>query len=148
MRIFSAVLLIAVAAGCARRPIIQERQVETRVVVEEKTIELPREVRYEFEPCDTAGIVRAFAIADTTAKTKIRIYNDGRRIVVRVRVDTVESIKVLRDTTRIVERVERRVKTKAPGRQKRSGAGWRGFVWGVVVGIGMSLFLLSGFSRR
>jgi len=148
MRIFNAVLLISVAAGCARRPIVQDRQVETRVVVEEKTIELPREIRYEFEPCDSAGIVRRFAIADTTGKTKMKIYNDGRRIVVRVKVDTIESVKIIKDTTRIVEQVERSVKTKASGGQKRSGAGARGFVWGIVVGIGMSLFLSSGLSRR
>lgn len=145
MRIFKAALLIALATGCARRPAIQDRQVETRVVVEERLIELPREIHYEFVPCDSAGIVRDFRLTDTTGRTGVQIYNDGNRVVVRVKVDTIQSVKIVRDTTRIVERVESRPVVKAP-RRKRPG--WHGFAWGVVVGFCGGLFVAAGIGRR
>jgi hypothetical protein len=128
--IFSLVLL-----GCCRKPaevirtsaiVHTDRQVVTAGSLTELT--LP-------DLCDSAGVVRRFALRDSAKTSVLSVANSGNGIVIRLRRDTVVQRLILRDTT-IVERV---VQVKEKKRRSR----WPILFVGAILGLLVSVVLFA-----
>ena len=85
--------------------------------------------------CDSAGIVRRFALRDSTKTSVLSVANSGTGIVIRLRRDTVVERLILRDTT-IVERV---VQVKEKKRKSR----WPILFVGAILGLLVSVVLFA-----
>jgi hypothetical protein len=128
--IFSLVLL-----GCCRKQVEQvrtsaivhtDRQVVTAGSLTELT--LP-------DLCDSAGVVRRFALRDSTKTSVLSVSNSGSGIVIRLRRDTVVERLILRDTTI----VERTVYQQPKKRKSR----WPILMAGAILGLLVSVVLFA-----
>ena len=128
--IFSLVLL-----GCCRKPaevirtsaiVHTDRQVVTAGSLTELT--LP-------DLCDSAGVVRRFALRDSTKTSVLSVANSGGGIVIRLRRDTIVERLILRDTTI----VERTVVVQPKKRKSR----WPILLVGAILGLVASVVLFA-----
>jgi hypothetical protein len=87
--------------------------------------------------CDSAGIVRRFALRDSTKTSVLSVANSGTGIVIRLRRDTVVERLILRDTTI----VERTVVVQPKKRKSRWPILIAGAALGLLVSIGLILKL-------
>lgn len=85
--------------------------------------------------CDSAGIVRRFALRDSTKTSVLSVANSGNGIVIRLRRDTVVQRLIVRDTT-IVERT-------VVVQPKKRKSKWPILLLGAVVGLVASIVLFS-----
>jgi len=121
--------------GCCRKQVEQvrtsavvhtDRQVVTAGSLTELT--LP-------DLCDSAGIVRRFALRDSTKTSVLSVANSGTGIVIRLRRDTVVERLILRDTTI----VERTVVVQPKKRKSR----WPILLVGAILGLVASVVLFA-----
>ena len=139
------VFIILAAVSCRAKRTAETERLETRTIFQERVIELPGETEYVFYPCDTAGIIRPFLFRDTTARRSLIVEgNAGGMIKIRYRTDTIQSVKIERDTTRVIRYVER---TTAGNGRARRGRAWRAFVLGSIAGAAGMLFLYAYLRR-
>jgi len=85
--------------------------------------------------CDSAGIVRRFALRDSTKTSVLSVANSGTGIVIRLRRDTVVERMILRDTTI----VERTVVVQPKKRKSR----WPILLVGAILGLLASVVLFA-----
>ena len=85
--------------------------------------------------CDSAGIVRRFALRDSTKTSVLSVANSGNGIVIRLRRDTVVERLILRDTTI----VERTVVVQPKKRKSR----WPILLVGAILGLLASVVLFA-----
>ena len=121
--------------GCCRKPaevirtqaiVHTDRQVVTAGSLTELT--LP-------DLCDSAGVIRRFALRDSTKTSVLSVQNSGSGIVIRLRIDTVVQRFVERDTTI----VERTVYVQA---KKRKSA-WPVLLVGAILGLVVSIVIFA-----
>jgi hypothetical protein len=117
--------------GCCRKPaevirtsaiVHTDRQVVTAGSLTELT--LP-------DLCDSAGVVRRFALRDSAKTSVLSVANSGSGIVIRLRRDTIVERLIMRDTT-IVERV---VQVKEKKRKSRWPILFVGAIMGLLVSV-------------
>jgi len=84
--------------------------------------------------CDSAGVVRRFALRDSTKTSTLSVQNSGGGIVIRLRRDTVVERLILRDTT-IVERT-------VVVQPKKGKSRWPILVAGAVLGLIIAIVLI------
>jgi hypothetical protein len=85
--------------------------------------------------CDSAGIVRRFALRDSAKTSVLSVANSGTGIVIRLRRDTVVERLILRDTTI----VERTVVVQPKKRKSR----WPILLVGAILGLVASVVLFA-----
>ena len=85
--------------------------------------------------CDSAGIVRRFALRDSAKTSVLSVANSGTGIVIRLRRDTVVERLILRDTTI----VERTVVVQPKKRKSR----WPILLVGAILGLLASVVLFA-----
>ena len=84
--------------------------------------------------CDSAGVVRRFALRDSAKTSTLSVQNSGGGIVIRLRRDTVVQRLIVRDTT-IVERTV----VVQPKKRKRR---WPILIAGAALGLLISIVLI------
>jgi hypothetical protein len=84
--------------------------------------------------CDSAGIVRRFALRDSTKTSVLSVANSGTGIVIHLRRDTVVERLILRDTT-IVERT-------VVVQPKKGKSRWPILIAGAALGLLVSIGLI------
>jgi hypothetical protein len=121
--------------GCCRKPaevirtsaiVHTDRQVVTAGSLTELT--LP-------DLCDSAGVVRRFALRDSTKTSVLSVANSGNGIVIRLRRDTIVERLIMRDTTI----VERTVYQQPKKRKSR----WPILLVGVILGLLVSVAIFA-----
>ena len=85
--------------------------------------------------CDSAGVVRRFALRDSAKTSVLSVANSGTGIVIRLRRDTVVERLILRDTTI----VERTVVVQPKKRKSR----WPILLMGAILGLLASVVLFA-----
>jgi hypothetical protein len=85
--------------------------------------------------CDSAGVVRRFALRDSTKTSVLSVANSGSGIVIRLRRDTVVERLILRDTT-IVERV-------VVAQPKKRKSRWPILMAGAILGLLVSVAIFA-----
>ena len=131
----STLIFSLLLAGCCRRPaevirtsaiVHTDRQVVTAGSLTELT--LP-------DLCDSAGVVRRFALRDSAKTSVLSVQNSGGGIVIRLLRDTVVERLILRDTTI----VERTVVVQPKKRKSR----WPILLVGAILGLLASVVLFA-----
>jgi len=84
--------------------------------------------------CDSAGVVRRFALRDSTKTSVLSVANSGSGIVIRLLRDTVVQRLIMRDTT-IVERT-------VVVQPKKGKSRWPILVAGAALGLLISILLI------
>ena len=84
--------------------------------------------------CDSAGVVRRFALRDSTKTSVLSVANSGGGIVIRLRRDTVVERLIMRDTT-IVERT-------VVVQEKKRKSRWPILIAGAALGLLVSILLI------
>lgn len=135
MLLRSTLIFSLLFASCCRKPtevirtaaiVHTDRQVVTAGSLTELT--LP-------DLCDSAGVVRRFALRDSAKTSVLSIANSGSGIVIRLRRDTVVERLILRDTTI----VERTVVVQPKKRKSR----WPILLVGAILGLLASVVLFA-----
>ena len=120
--------------GCCRKPaevirtsaiVHTDRQVVTAGSLTELT--LP-------DLCDSAGLIRRFALRDSAKTSVLSVSNSGSGIVIRLRRDTVVERLIMRDTTI----VDRTVVVQPKKRKSR----WPILIAGAALGLLVSILLI------
>ena len=134
MLLRSTLIFSLLLAGCCRKPaevirtsaiVHTDRQVVTAGSLTELT--LP-------DLCDSAGVVRRFALRDSTKTSVLSVQNLGGGIVIRLLRDTVVQRLIMRDTT-IVERT-------VVVQEKKRKSRWPILVAGAALGLLVSILLI------
>jgi len=84
--------------------------------------------------CDSAGIIRKFALRDSAKTSVLSVQNSGGGIIIRLRRDTVLERLIMRDTT-ILERVVYHQEKKRKNR-------WPILLAGAVIGLMFAIVLM------
>ena len=135
MRHRSTLIFSLLLFSCCRKPtevirtsaiVPRDRQVVTAGSLTELT--LP-------DLCDSAGIVRRFALRDSAKTSVLSVANSGTGIVIRLRRDTVVERLIMRDTT-IVERT-------VVVEQKKRKSRWPILLVGAILGLLASVVLFA-----
>jgi len=135
MLLRSIVIFSLLLAGCCRKPaevirtsaiVHTDRQVITAGSLTELT--LP-------DLCDSAGVVRRFALRDSTKTSVLSVQNSGGGIVIRLQRDTVVERFIMRDTT-IVERT-------VVVQEKKRKSRWPILVAGAALGLLISVIIIT-----
>jgi hypothetical protein len=134
MLLRSTLIFSLLLAGCCRKPaevirtsaiVHTDRQVVTAGSLTELT--LP-------DLCDSAGVVRRFALRDSAKTSTLSVQNSGSGIVIRLRRDTVVERLIMRDTT-IVERT-------VVVQEKKRKSRWPILIAGAALGLLVSILLI------
>ena len=134
MLLRSTLIFSLLMASCCRKPaevirtsaiVHTDRQVVTAGSLTELT--LP-------DLCDSAGVVRRFALRDSTKTSTLSVQNSGGGIVIRLLRDTVVERLILRDTT-IVERT-------VVVQEKKRKSRWPILIAGAALGLLVSILLI------
>ena len=137
MLLRSTLIFSLLLAGCCRKPaevirtsaiVHTDRQIVTAGSLTELT--LP-------DLCDSAGVVRRFALRDSAKTSVLSVQNSGDGIVIRLLRDTVVERLILRDTTI----VERTVVVQPKKRKSRWPILIAGAALGLLVSIGLIIKL-------
>ena len=130
----SIVIFSLLLAACCRKPaevirtaaiVHTDRQVVTAGSLMELT--LP-------DLCDSAGVVRRFALRDSTKTSILSVQNSGTGIIIRLQRDTVIERLIMRDTT-IVERT-------VVAQPKKGKSRWPILIAGAALGLLVSILLI------
>ena len=128
------IVIFSLLTGCCRKPaevirtsaiVHTDRQVVTAGSLTELT--LP-------DLCDSAGVVRRFALRDSAKTSVLSVQNSGGGIVIRLRRDTVVQRLIVRDTT-IVERT-------VVVQEKKRKSRWPILIAGAALGLLVSIGLI------
>jgi len=84
--------------------------------------------------CDSAGVVRRFALRDSAKTSTLSVQNSGSGIVIRLVRDTVVERLIMRDTT-IVERT-------VVVQEKKRKSRWPILIAGAALGLLVSILLI------
>ena len=132
--LWRSIVIFSLLLGCCRKPaevirtsaiVHTDRQVVTAGSLTELT--LP-------DICDSAGVVRRFALRDSAKTSTLSVQNSGGGIVIRLLRDTVVQRLIMRDTT-IVERT-------VVVQPKKAKSRWPILIAGAALGMLVSIGLI------
>lgn len=139
-RLINFVLIVALFSfGCSKKIkkeiINSERAINS---VKTETIELPREIKYVIQPCDSAIKLKPVYLIDSSRKQIIEVFTEKEKLIIRVKTDTLKNVITKTDTL-----IVNKIQTEIVESKKSLSIVW--ILLSICIGLAVALFIALRF---